>query len=109
VYGAPSPARESRGKQKLVIVGLIGLAAVLLLGTLGFVAFKALGSSNNFAVGSCVKQEGNRAKEVDCDENGAFSVVSKETKREDCADQSQPFVLIERDGKTEILCLSPRQ
>ena len=54
-------------------------------------------------------QDGNEAKQVDCDEEGAFSVVSKETKREDCADQAQPFVLIERDGKTEVLCLSPKK
>jgi hypothetical protein len=92
-----------------VIIALIAVAALLLLGAGGFVAFKVLGSSNNFAVGSCVKQDGNNAKQVDCDESGAFSVVSKETKREDCADQAQPFVLIERDGKTEVLCLSPKQ
>ena len=55
----------------------------------------------------CVKQEGSEAKEVGCDEEGAFSIVSKEAKKEDCADQSQPFVLIERDGKSEILCLAP--
>ncbi|WP_203926341.1 LppU/SCO3897 family protein [Virgisporangium ochraceum] len=93
----------------MLVIALIAVAALLLLGTGGFVAFKVLGSSNNFAVGSCVKQDGNEAKQVDCDEDGAFSVVSKETKREDCADQAQPFVLIERDGKTEVLCLSPKK
>jgi flagellar basal body-associated protein FliL len=111
--GAPPPGRStatgSSGKKKLLVIGIIAVAALLLLGTAGFVAFKVLGSSNNFAVGSCVKQEGSRAKQVDCDDDGAFTVVSKETKREDCADQAQPFVLIERDGKNEVLCLSPKQ
>jgi hypothetical protein len=91
----------------LLVICFIALAVVVMLGAGGFVAFRVLGSSNNFAVGSCVKQDGKNAKQVDCGQDGAFSVVSKETKREDCADQAQPFVLIERDGKTEVLCLSP--
>jgi hypothetical protein len=86
---------------------LIAAAVLVLLAAVGVVAMNALGSSSSFAVGSCVKQSGKEAKQVDCDEEGAFTVVSKETKREECADPGQPYVLIERGGKEEVLCLTP--
>jgi hypothetical protein len=107
VYGA-APATQARpGRRRLLIIGLIAAAALVLIAAVGVVAMNALGSSSSFAVGSCVKQSGNEAKQVDCDSDGAFKVVSKETKREDCADQAQPYVLIERGSKKEVLCLAP--
>jgi hypothetical protein len=107
MYGA-APATQARpGRRKMLIIGLVVAGVLVLLAAVGFVAMNALGSSNSFAVGSCVKQDGDEAKQVDCDEDGAFSVVSKASKKEECADQSQPFVLIERGGKTEVLCLAP--
>ncbi|HET6530725.1 MAG TPA: hypothetical protein VFH03_08950, partial [Actinoplanes sp.] len=93
--------------RRLLIFGLIAAAVLVLLAAVGVVAINALGSSSSFAVGSCVKQSGKEAKQADCDEDGAFTVVSKETKREDCADLKQPHVQIERGDKTEILCLAP--
>ncbi len=89
------------------MIGLVVAGILLLLAAGGVVAMKVLGSSSSFAVNSCVKQDGTEAKEVDCDDEGAFRVVSKEAKKEDCADQAQPFVLIERDGRNEVLCLAP--
>jgi hypothetical protein len=109
LYGA-APATQARpGRRRLLIIGLVAAAVLVLLAAVGVVAMNALGSSSSFAVGSCVKQSGDEARQVDCDEEGAFTVVSKETKREDCADAAQPYVLIERGGKKEVLCLAPAQ
>jgi hypothetical protein len=107
MYGG-APATGGRpGRRKILIIGLIAVAALVLIGAVGYVAMNALSSSSSFAVGSCVKQSGKEARQVDCGEEGAFTVVSKETKREDCADPAQPYVLIERGGKKEVLCLAP--
>lgn len=92
---------------------LIGLAvSVLLVVLIGVgLAVKAMlddNTSSRFAVGSCVRRSGSRAEAVDCSAAGAFRVVSREERREDCADQSMPFVQIrDDDGNREVLCLQP--
>jgi hypothetical protein len=107
VYGgAPATGGRPR-RRKFLIIGLVAAAVLVLVAAVGVVAMNALSSSSSFAVGSCVKQSGKEARQVGCDEDGAFTVVSKETKREACADPSQPYVLIERGGKKEVLCLAP--
>jgi hypothetical protein len=107
MYGAASAAQARPRRRRLLIIGLIAAAVLVLIAAVGVVAMTALGSSSSFNVGSCVKQSGKQAKEVDCDSDGAYRVVSKESKREDCADQAQPYVLIERGSKKEVLCLAP--
>jgi hypothetical protein len=109
MYGGAPAAGGRPGRRKILIIGLVAAAVLVLVAAVGVVAMNALSSSSSFAVGSCVKQSGKEAKQVDCDEDGAFTVVSKETKREDCADASQPHVLIKRGGKNEVLCLAPAQ
>jgi hypothetical protein len=105
--GTPAPAPARRGRKGLLI-GLVVVGVLILLAVVGVVVTTALNRSSSFAVGSCVKQDGKGARQVKCTDAGAFQVVSKEDKRENCPDQSQPSVLIERDGgKTEVLCLRP--
>jgi flagellar basal body-associated protein FliL len=107
MYGGPGPSTSRPKSRKGLLIGLVVAGVLVLLAAVGVVAVNVLGSSSSYNVGSCVKQDGDEAKQVDCDESGAFSVVSKEARKEDCADTKQPFVLIERGGKTEVLCLKP--
>ena len=58
-------------------------------------------------IGSCVKQAGAGAAEVDCGEEGAFTVVSKVDAKEKCADPAQPYVELPGGGSNRVLCLKP--
>jgi hypothetical protein len=108
MYGAAPSTQARPRRRRMLIFGLIAAAVLVLVAAVGVVALNVLGGSSSFKVGSCVKQSGKGATQVDCGADGAYSVVSKETKREDCADPAQPYVLIDRGGgKKEVLCLAP--
>jgi hypothetical protein len=100
-------ATRPRRSRKVLIIGLAVAGVLILLAVAGIVATTAFNRSSSFAINSCVKQDGTNAKQVACGEAGAFTVVSKEDKQENCADRSQPFIVIERGGKQEVLCLAP--
>src|SRR5207249_11914767 len=106
--GADAPRIRMRRSRKGLIIGFIVVAVLVVLVGAGIAVTTLLNRSSNFAVGSCVKQDGSRAQQVDCNTAGAFRVVSKEDQQEKCADRAQPFVVIERSGgKKEVLCLQP--
>jgi hypothetical protein len=106
----PAAPATPRRKRKALIIGLVVAGVLILLAAAGIVVTTAFNRSSTFAVGSCVKQDGDRAKQADCKDPGAFTVVSKEDKQSDCPDPAQPFVMIERSGgKTEVLCLRPAE
>jgi len=103
---APGPARPRRGRKPLII-GLVLAGVLVLLAGVAIVVTTAFDKSSSFAIGSCVKQEGNKAKEASCDTAGAFKVVAKEDAPGSCPDPAQPYVELSRGGKKEYLCLSP--
>ncbi|MEU7925908.1 hypothetical protein [Micromonospora sp. NPDC049107] len=59
------------------------------------------------AVGTCVKQVGQGASEVNCAEAGAFTIVSKVDAKDKCADPAQPHVVLPGEGTNRVLCLKP--
>ncbi|GIJ47257.1 hypothetical protein Val02_41430 [Virgisporangium aliadipatigenens] len=93
------------------MIGLVVAGVLILLAATGVVVTSAFNRSNSYAVGSCVKRGGSQeAVPVDCKEAGSFTVVSKESKVDDCADKAQPYVVVERrSGKDEVLCLKPTE
>jgi hypothetical protein len=100
-----SPPRKSR---RGLIVGLVIAAVLAVMAAAGVVVTGYFNQSSSFAVGSCVRQDGNRARQASCSDANAFTVVAKVTKQEQCSDANQPYVVIERPGSTpEVLCLRP--
>jgi hypothetical protein len=92
------------------MVGLVIAGVLAVLAAVGVIVTGYFNQSSSFAVGSCVKQDGGRAKQVSCSDSGAFTVVTKVSKPADCQDANQPYVVIERRGaNSEVLCLRPAQ
>ncbi|MFY1685880.1 LppU/SCO3897 family protein [Micromonospora sp. WMMD730] len=97
------------------VLALVLIAAVLILAVpLGLLMLLGkIGSDDdkpapfNPAVGSCVKQSGNGASAANCDEQGAFTVVSKVDAKEKCTDPTQPHVVLQGGGVDRVLCLKP--
>jgi hypothetical protein len=105
--GAPGSTRF-RGRRGLVI-GLI-VAAILLIiaGTGVVVTLAATGGGDMYKVGSCVKQDGTTAQLTKCSEANAYKVTDKVDSAASCADQNQPYVVLEGKGsKNQVLCLRP--
>jgi hypothetical protein len=98
---------RSRRSRKPLIIGLVLAGVLVLLAAVAFTVTTAFDKSSSFAIGSCVKQEGKKAKEVGCDTAGAFKVVAKEDAPDNCPDSGQPYVELVRSGKKQYLCLSP--
>jgi collagen type III alpha len=104
--GDGQPARKSR---RGLIIGLAVAAVVIVaLAAVAVVAAMSGNKGGDYAVGSCVKQSGDKATSVACSENGAYSVVNKVDSPSKCADQTQPYVVLQRSGVAdEVLCLKP--
>jgi hypothetical protein len=98
------PAKNRRG----LIIGL-AIAAVVVVALVAVAVVVAMsGSKNDYAVGSCVKQDGDKAVATACSDSAAFSIVSNVDQPTKCADQTQPYVVLQRSGKAaEVLCLKP--
>lgn len=104
---APPPkVRNGRVLAAVLVAAVLILAVPLgLLTLLGMVG----DSDNQFdpAVGSCVKQSGESAVAADCGETGAYTVVSKVSTKDNCADPALPHVELPGDGANRVLCLKP--
>jgi hypothetical protein len=98
------PAKSRRG----LIIGL-AIAAVVVVALVAVAVVVAMsGSKTDYAVGSCVKQDGDKAVATACSDSAAFSVVNSVDQPTKCADQTQPYVVVQRSGKSaEVLCLKP--
>jgi hypothetical protein len=95
-----------------VLMAVLTAAVLILVVPLGALwALGKLGGSDkpafNPAVGSCVKQSGEGAVAANCDEQGAFKVVSKVDDKAKCTDASQPRVELPGNSATRVLCLGP--
>jgi len=103
----PEPAPKSK---RGLLIGLAIVVVVFLLAVAGPAIVVAISNagSTNFAVNSCVKQDGDGAKSADCSDAGSFRIVSKVEKPESCSDASQPYIVLEKKGqKEQVLCLRP--
>jgi collagen type III alpha len=96
------------GRRKGVIIGIV-VAAVVVVAAVAIGVTMALSKGgSNYAVGSCVKQSGDKAKSVSCTESGAYKILNKTDAASKCADQSQPYVVLQRSGSADqVLCLKP--
>jgi hypothetical protein len=103
--GAPQPPAKSR---RGLIIGL-AIAAVVVVALVAVAVVVAMsGNKTDYAIGSCVKQDGNKAVSAACSDSGAFSIVNSVDQPTKCADQTQPYVVLQRSGKSdEVLCLKP--
>lgn len=93
-----------------MIVGLALLGATLLvLVAIGAVyGLSQLSRSNTpqYAVGECVVQNGTSADLAECDQPGAFEIVSEVDSREECPDQAQPAIEVP-GSPVRVFCLAP--
>jgi hypothetical protein len=92
-----------------MLIILLSLAAAVLVLAVAGVAI-TLGiqarSGANFAVNSCVKQDGTHAREAKCSDPNAYIIVNKVDKQEHCPDPNQPVVVLQHaGGRDEVLCL----
>jgi hypothetical protein len=100
------PPRKSR---RSLIIGLAVAGVVLVaLAAVAIVVAMSGGSKNDYPLGSCVKQSGDKAASVACTDATAYSIVNKVDAPTKCADQTQPYVVLQRSGVAdEVLCLKP--
>src|SRR5436305_607484 len=106
--GAGVGRARSRGRRGLIIGVAVGVIVVLALGAVGVFYVLSAGSSNSFAVNSCVRKARDKAESVSCSTAGSFRVVSKVNTPTQCPDQGQPYVVLQQKGKSDqVLCLKP--
>jgi hypothetical protein len=92
----------------LAILGIVGAAALLLIMAFGITWVATRPGTPAFEVGSCVRESGKQAVKAGCGDAGAFTVVQKVDKLEQCTDPKQPYVVVPASkGKQEVLCLRP--
>jgi hypothetical protein len=108
---APKADAPPKERNLRVFVLVVIAAALLVIVPLGAVWVFTRGSDAAFSpeVGSCVRQSGaDGAVKAECDDPGAFKVVSKEDSPDKCADKAQPHIKLASDGgKEQVLCLEP--
>ncbi len=102
----PGPARKSR-RGLLIGLALAGVV-IIALAAVAVVVSMSGNKASDYPVGSCVKQSGDKAASASCSDSGAYSVVTKTDSPTKCADQTQPYVVLQRSGSAdEVLCLKP--
>ncbi|MDG4803895.1 hypothetical protein [Micromonospora sp. WMMD980] len=106
---APTPkVRNGRVLAAVLVAAVLILAVPLgLLTLLGKINGDDKPAGFDPAVGSCIKQSGTTAVATNCNEQGAFSIVSKVDNKDKCADLSQPTVVLQDGGTNRVLCLKP--
>ncbi len=93
-----------------MIVGLVLLGATLLvmvaIGAVYGLSQLSRSSVPDYAVGRCVVQNGTSADLADCDQPGAFEIISEVDTREECPDQAQPAIEVP-GSPVRVFCLAP--
>ena len=101
---------DRSGPRISVIVGLVLLGATLLvllaIGAVYGLSQLSRSSTPDYAVGQCVIQDGTSADLADCDQPGAFEIVSEVDTREECPDQAQPAIEVP-GSPVRVFCLVP--
>ncbi|GIH13298.1 LppU/SCO3897 family protein [Rugosimonospora africana] len=102
-----APPKSRRG---LVIGAVIAVVVIVALVVVAVVAKSGGSSTNDYTVGSCVKESGTKATKANCTDSGAYSIVNKVDAASKCTDQTQPYVILHRSGSADqVLCLKPAQ
>ncbi|GAB7041443.1 MULTISPECIES: hypothetical protein [Catenuloplanes] len=111
----PEPAKDplpppKKGGNGGVLIAVVIVAALLVLVPLLLVWLMSSSQDDSAAsfdvpVGGCVQESSGQPVVAECAEPGAFTVVSRAPSKDQCADQSQPFIEIRTGG--EVLCLAP--
>jgi len=106
--GGESEPPKRKSKRGLII-GLIAAVIVVVVGVGGYVGWSLTKGSSDFAVGTCVKQNGSAGLVVDCGTEGAFKITSIEDAVGKCPDANQPTLKLTEGigGSTRYACLSP--
>ena len=103
-----APAPQVRNGR--VLAAVLAAALLLLVVPLGIVWLVTRPGDDAFNpnVGECVKQSGSGAVVAACSEQGAFSVAAKVDNQDQCADKTQPHIVVTGSGgKKQVLCLVP--
>lgn len=104
------PAAGKSGPSTGVIVGVVLIGATLLVLAALSVPFLLQRLSDpgpaSYSVGDCVVQAGDNARSADCNDPGAFQVVSQVESRNDCEDPTQPAIVVE-GPPVVVYCLAP--
>lgn len=103
----PPPTPQVRnGKVLLLVLTAAALLLAVPLGTLWLLG-KVGQPGFNPDIGSCVRNSNDQPVAAACDEEGAYSVVSKVDDPQKCPDPAQPHVTLSRGGSERVLCLKP--
>ncbi|GAB7049410.1 hypothetical protein [Catenuloplanes indicus] len=111
----PEPAKDplpapKKGGNGGVLIAVVIVAALLVLVPLLLVWLISSSQDDSAAsfdvpVGGCVQESSGQPVVTECAEPGAFTVVSRAPSKDQCTDQTQPFIEIRTGG--EVLCLAP--
>jgi hypothetical protein len=105
VEGQPEAPKKSR---RGVTIAVIVVAILVVVGGGGYLGLKFATSSNQFVVGACVKENGDKsATVVDCSTSGAYRITKVVNNEGDCGDSSQPSVVLTDNHGTKYACLAP--
>lgn len=100
----PRPRRWRRA-----LLAVAGVVLLALLGVGAYLAFNKVGNdSDPFTINSCVKESDRKTGvAARCTDAGAFVIVAKVDRAQDCPDPNQPFLELTVDSRTQVLCLAP--
>ncbi|HEX6075935.1 MAG TPA: hypothetical protein VFZ32_11820 [Micromonosporaceae bacterium] len=105
--GAPAPAGmfpANWGNRTGLILIIVGVALLLVLAV--GAALYAMGRDSGYEIGACVKKGSNDSVlEADCDEKGAYRIVKKVDREDQCGKPDEPTITLESRGKKEVVCL----
>jgi hypothetical protein len=79
--------------------------ALLLLVAIGLAVF-ATNRDSGYEIGTCVKEgPSDSVLEAECDEKGAYRIVKKVDREDQCGKPDEPTITLESRGKREVICL----
>ncbi|MEV6305786.1 hypothetical protein AB0M02_40665 [Actinoplanes sp. NPDC051861] len=104
-----SPETPTPAKVRTVPVTAAVVAGAALLLALVFGLVYLISGDEEFKVsqGQCVKRDGDTPVVADCAEAGTYQVVSIVPAKEQCADATQPYIVVPKGDGNEVLCLKP--
>ncbi|WP_033343443.1 hypothetical protein [Catenuloplanes japonicus] len=102
----PAPKKGGNGGVLLVVIIVATLiVAVPMLIVWLISSSRESTNSLDVPVGGCFRKDGNIAVVTECTQSDAYTVVSRVSAKEQCADLSQPFLEVRPGG--DVLCLAP--
>lgn len=101
--GSHGPSWFSGNRNGLILIG-VGVALLLVV-ALGLTLFAA-NRDSGYEIGACVKKgPSNSVLEAGCEEPGAYRIVKKVDREDQCGKPDEPTITLESGGKREVFCL----